>query len=208
VKPTYVKPKVVVSKCIEFDYCRYNGQKVHSDIVRDLKPYVDFVAVCPEVEIGLGVPRESIRIIKQKDRFRLVQPATRKDLTKKLLDYSTSFFNGLNNVDGFILKSRSPSCGIKDVRIYPNEGKASPIAKNSGLFGQQVLNRFPQRAIEDEARLKNSRIREHFLTKLFTLARFRNMKILKSLKELVRFHSENKLLLMGYSQKQLKELGI
>jgi len=111
------------------------------------------------------------------------------------------------NVDGFILKFRSPSCGLKEVKVYPSLGKSGAIEKTSGYFGGAVLKRYYSLPIEDEGRLRNSRIKEHFLTKLFALADFRKVKAEGSMKELVRFHTENKFLLMAYNQAELKKLG-
>lgn len=196
---SFSKPSVIVSKCLEFDACRYNGQLISDGFVRNLQKFVRFIPVCPEVEIGLGIPREPIRIVLKGESLRLQQPATGLDLTKEMTDFAHTYLDALRDVDGFILKSRSPSCGPKDVKVY-TEGSI-PAGKNSGLFAQEVLARFSNLAIEDEGRLRNFAIREHFLTKLFTLASFRRVKKQGTMKSLVLFQSENKLLLMSYNQK-------
>lgn len=203
----FYKPVVVVSKCLGFAYCRYNGLIISSHTVDKLKLYVEFKTVCPEVEIGLGIPRAPVRIIEEKDDLKLVQPSTGSDLTHKMTEFSRSFLDSLKEVDGFILKSRSPSCGIKDVKIYPGAGKVMASIKGSGFFGGEVLNRFFNLPVEDEGRLTNFRIREHFLTRLFTMAKFRAVKSSNSIKELVEFHTENKLLLMAYNQEKMRVLG-
>jgi uncharacterized protein YbgA (DUF1722 family) len=114
----------------------------------------------------------------------------------------------LPEVDGFILKSRSPTSAIKDAKVYPSTNrKVAPISKGPGFFGRAVLQRFSDLAVEDEGRLRNPRIKEHFLTKLFTIASFREVKASDSLRKLVGFHSENKLLLKTYNQKELRKLG-
>jgi uncharacterized protein YbgA (DUF1722 family)/uncharacterized protein YbbK (DUF523 family) len=204
---TFVTPKVVVSKCIEFENCRYNGLAVSSDVVRKLEGYVTFHPVCPEVEMGLGIPRDPIRLVTVNEKLRLIQPASETDVTQKMQDFTNGFLNSIEEVDGFILKSRSPSCGIKDVKIYSGIGKGMSASKGKGYFGNAVLERFPHLAVEDEGRLTNFKIREHFLTRLFTLASFRNMKSKKSMKEVVRFQAESKLLLMAYNQNELRILG-
>jgi uncharacterized protein YbgA (DUF1722 family)/uncharacterized protein YbbK (DUF523 family) len=201
------KPVVVVSRCIEFDSCRYNGLMITSDMVRRLVQHVDFRPVCPEVEIGLGVPRDPIRVVKMDGNLRLVQPATDRDVTEKMERFARSFLDNLGEVDGFILKGRSPSCGIKDVKAYSGSSKRMSVSRARGLFADAVMRRFPDSAIEEEGRLTNFRIREHFLTKLFALARFRQVRLGKSMKELVRFQTVNKYLLMAYSQKELRALG-
>jgi uncharacterized protein YbgA (DUF1722 family)/uncharacterized protein YbbK (DUF523 family) len=204
---TFVTPKVVVSKCIEFENCRYNGLGVSSDVVKKLEGHVTFHPVCPEIEIALGVPRDPIRLVKMKEKLRLIQPASQADVTQKMKDFTGGFLNSIKDVDGFILKSRSPSCGIKDVKTYSGIGKGMSASKGKGYFGSAVLERFPDLAVEDEGRLTNFKIREHFLTRLFALARFRDMKRKKSMKELVHFQAENKLLLMAYNQNELRILG-
>ena len=202
-----VKPKVVVSKCIEFDSCRYNAQIIRSDFVSKLKKFVEFIPICPEFEIGLGIPRDPIRIIEKEKKRILIQPLTDKDVTKKMNDFSDKFLDNLKNIDGFILKSQSPSCGIKDVKIYPRTANSAPKFRDSGFFGQKVLEKYYFLAIEDEARLRNTAIKDHFLKKIYTFARFRKIKETKNIKDLIDFHTENKFLIMSYSQKNLKEMG-
>lgn len=203
----FTRPKVVVSKCLEFDHCRYNGDMIRSPIVAKLKEYVDFLPVCAEMEIELGVPRKPLRIVLDKGEYQLVQPATGRDITEDMKTFCTDFLDSAEDVDGFILKSRSPSCGIKDVKVYPAVIKSGAVEKTSGFFGETVLKRFPFHPIEDEGRLRNARIKEHFLTKLFTLASFRKVKSEGSMKDLIKFHTESKYLLMAYSQAELHKLG-
>lgn len=203
-----MKPKVVVSKCIEFEKVRWDAQKIPSDFVKKLMPHVEFIPVCPEVEIGLGVPRHPIRIVQLDGKLRLIQPATNLDVTEKMLNFIDSFLDSLPEVDGFILKNRSPTSAIKDAKVYSSIKRGSAIiSRGPGFFGRETLRRFPHLAIEDEGRLRNPRIREHFLTKLFTIASFRVMKAVGSLKEIIEFHTDNKFLLKAYSQKELRSLG-
>ncbi|MCA9743671.1 MAG: DUF523 and DUF1722 domain-containing protein [Deferribacteres bacterium] len=202
---TFPRPVVVTSKCLEFDACRFNGQVISDSFVRGLKQHVHFIMVCPEVEIGLGTPREPIRLVGRGEALSLVQPATDRDVTAEMQSFSQTFLGNLPDVDGFILKSRSPSCGPKDVRIYSEKGM--PMASGSGLFAQAVLDNFPGLAIEDEGRLRNFRIREHYLTKLFALARFREVQATKSMRALVHYQTTNKLIFMAYNQASMRRLG-
>ncbi len=202
-----LKPTIVVSRCLGFENCRWNGVTVNDPFVERLKPFVKFITVCPEMEIGLGTPRPPIRIVQVNGEERLVQPETGRDITKQMVKFSDTFLSGLENVDGFILKFRSPSCGLFGIKVFPGMEKCSPCATTRGFFGREVLERFPGIPIEDEGRLLNFRIREHFLTRAFMLARFRAVIRSRQMKELVRFHSENKLLLMAYNQRELNELG-
>jgi uncharacterized protein YbgA (DUF1722 family)/uncharacterized protein YbbK (DUF523 family) len=203
----FAKPNVVISKCLGFAPCRWNGAVISDDFTESLKPYVSFQPVCPEVEIALGVPRDPIRVVDRGGKPGLVQPATGKDITDKMHQFAESFLRPLQDIDGFILKSRSPSCGIKDVKIYPAIDKAVPLRKDRGFFGGAVLQNFPHLAVEDEGRLHNFRIRDHFLTKLFALASFRRVKSSNSMRDLVQFQAQNKFLLMAYHQKELRILG-
>jgi uncharacterized protein YbgA (DUF1722 family)/uncharacterized protein YbbK (DUF523 family) len=201
------RPRIVVSKCLEFDACRYNGAMITSEVVRSLKPHVDFVPLCPEVEIGLGVPRDPIRIIRAGGGQRLWQPATGRDITAAMVGFCGTFLEGLAAVDGFILKYRSPSCGLKEVKIYAGKGDAPASGKGAGFFGRAVVERFGDMPVEDEGRLMNFGIREHFLTRVFALARFREVVGRRSMGALVQFQAENKLLLMAYNQKVMREMG-
>jgi len=203
-----VKPRVVVSKCLEFDKCRYDGSMIRSPLVAMLKPVVEFVPVCPEVEAGLGVPRDPIRITGMGEERRLIQPSTGRDFTAGMRRFIDEYLGGIGEVDGFILKSRSPSCGFTDVKLYSEKpGVTGPSGKGSGFFGAEVMKRFGDLAVEDEGRLNNFRIREHFLTKLFAIARFRKERSAPSMSRLVKFQAENKLLLMSYNQTGMRKLG-
>lgn len=204
---TFVTPTVVVSRCIEFDHCRWNGDMITSHIVKRLKDFVDFVPVCPEMAIGLGVPRDPIRIVGGKGSQHLVQPATGRDVSSDMMDYSASFLDTLVGVDGFLLKNKSPSCGIRDVRIYAGPETGGSIGKTDGFFTRMVRARFPDIPVEDEGRMRNMRIRDHFLTQIYTLSAFRPVQEAGTMEALIRFHTENKLMLMAHSQKLAQEMG-
>lgn len=201
------KPRVVVSKCLGFSACRYNGQSVPDKFVNNLKDHVEYITVCPEVGIGMGIPRDPIRVVSEKDEIILYQPSTGKEFTKEMLEYSLEFLDSLKEVDGFILKGRSPSCGIKDVKVYLGKEKPIGSTKGSGIFAAEVMKKYPYLAIEEEGRLTNFRIREHFLTKLYIMFNFRKVEKSKSMAELVKFQSDNKYLLMAYHQREQKLLG-
>ena len=202
-----MKPRIVVSRCFEFEHCRWNGLVISSEFVRKLAEFVEFIPVCPEVEIGLGVPRDPIRVVRFEEGPRLVQPETGRDVTGDMVSFSERFLDALPPVDGFILKSRSPSCGLKEVKIFAAAGKPDVDGKGAGFFGRAVSERYPLLPVEDEVRLKNFRIREHFLTRIFTLARFRSIRNSARMKDVVSFQAHNKLLLMAYNQTELQALG-
>lgn len=204
------RPVVLLSKCIEHDSCRYDGSMIKNSFIKTLENYVDFIVVCPEKEIGLGVPRESIRIIKKEKNKSLVFSKSGKDITQQMIDFGSNYSNELKNqsIHGVILKSRSPSCGIKDVKIYNGIGKSSlSSSKTSGFFGEIILNDFQGIAIEDEGRLRNYNIRDQFLKRIFITYSFDQVKKDKTMKNLIDFHSKNKYLLMTHNQEKQKELG-
>jgi uncharacterized protein YbgA (DUF1722 family)/uncharacterized protein YbbK (DUF523 family) len=201
------RPVIVLSKCLELEACRYNGQKIRAPFVLQLMPHVETNPVCPEVEIGLGIPRDPIRLVTLGGSQRLVQPTTERDLTEAMGSFSDDYLGALENVDGFILKSRSPSCGIKDTKVYSGDGGTQPSARGPGMFGGAVLERFPRAAVEDEGRLTNFRIRHHFLTKLFALASLRAVRDSGSMASLIQFHAEYKFVLMANHQTELRALG-
>ncbi|MCK5710468.1 MAG: DUF1722 domain-containing protein [Deltaproteobacteria bacterium] len=203
----FPKPIVVSSMCFGFDACRYNGAMIPNNFVQRLEPFVKFVPICPEVEIGLGIPRGIIRVVEKNGEKFLLQPATGKELSKQMYKFAESFLNSLDLVDGFILKSRSPSCGIKDAKVFRDAHNLVPIGKGPGLFAEKVLEKYPGVAIEDEGRLRNDNIRKHFLTKLFTLARFRNVKKKNTARSLADFQSDNNFIFMSYNQREMKALG-
>ncbi|MFO8014042.1 MAG: DUF523 and DUF1722 domain-containing protein [Phycisphaerae bacterium] len=205
--PEFARPRVVVSRCLGFAACRWNGATISDAFVKRLHGHVTFCPVCPEVEIGLGCPRDPIRVVERDGERHLVQPATGRDVSGAMRAYAGRTLDAVGRVDGFLLKSRSPSCGIKDVKIYGGPEGKQPHARGEGFFGGAVLERFGRLAVEDEGRLNNFRIREHFLTKLFTLAAFREVAAGGKMRDLVDFHARNKGLLMGYHQTQLRAMG-
>ncbi|MDZ7860038.1 MAG: DUF523 and DUF1722 domain-containing protein [Candidatus Krumholzibacteriota bacterium] len=203
----FPRPSVVVSKCLGFKKCRYNGQTIPDRFVERLGDYVDYITVCPEEEIDLGTPRDPVRIGRRGDEIRMVQPASGADYTDKMLNFVSTFLDGVESADGFLMKNRSPSCGINDVKIYQNLDKPTGAQRGKGLFGGSIADYFPEAAIEDEGRLRNFSIREHFLTKLFANTRFRKISNGVRMKDLVDFHSSHKYLFMAYNETAMRECG-
>ena len=201
------KPRVVISRCIEFEHVRYNGQIISSDFVKGLLPHIDAVPICPEVEIGLGVPRDTLRLVRQGDEIRLLQPSSKMDFTEKMNEFTDQFLGRLGEVDGFILRSGSPSSGLTRVKIYASIEKSPAIGRGSGLFAGKVKEKYGHLAVEEDLRLKHSRIREHFLRKLYTLASFREMKKVNKMGALVDFHTRNKVQLKAYNEAEMRKLG-
>jgi uncharacterized protein YbbK (DUF523 family) len=168
-----VRPIVVISRCIDFDSCRYNGQVIRASLREELEPHVELRPICPELEIGLGVPRDPVRLVGSDGGARMVQPSTGRDLTRSMDSFSRTYLGEVGDVDGFILKSRSPSCGIRDAKVFHSDDEDAWHDTGPGLFAARVLERFPQAAVEDEVRLSDPHVRDQFLTKVRALASFR-----------------------------------
>ena len=200
----FLKPKIVISKCLEFEACRYDGQIINNNHIKKLKKFIDFYPVCPEVEIGMGVPRETIRIIEENDKTILYQPETEKDFSTKMDKFSKEYLNNLNNIDGFILKSKSPSCGFKSAKIYTKKKNVPAIRTGNGLFTRNIISKYPNHPIEEEKRLNNIHIREHYFTCIFTVADF---KMLNNFNTLYKYHAKHKYLFMSYNQTLMREMG-
>lgn len=204
------KPTILISKCIEGDPCRYDGSMAKDAFIHKLKGYVNIIEVCPEVAIGLSTPRDSLRLVKNEDSIELVCSKTGENLTEKMKNFSNDFLNKLDkaNIQGVILKGRSPSCGIKDVKLYNSIGKSSTISRNnSGIFAERVIEEFDTIPIEDDGRLTNYNIREKFLTWVYANFNFTKVEKERTVSELVKFQSQYKYLLMAYSPSKQKELG-
>ncbi|MBN2279156.1 MAG: DUF523 and DUF1722 domain-containing protein [Candidatus Marinimicrobia bacterium] len=202
-----MKPRIVVSKCLGFDQCRYNGQTIPDKFIEKLTEFAEIITVCPEVEIGLGIPRHPVRLGKKGEKTYLIQPATDLDVTHKMETFTSTFLSSLEDIDGFIMKNRSPSCGINDVKIYHSLNKLSASTRGTGIFGGSIQDFFPFAAMEDEGRLKNLSIREYFLTRLYVNLRFRSVKKSGNMKSLVKFQTEHKYLFMAHNQEAYRTGG-
>jgi uncharacterized protein YbgA (DUF1722 family)/uncharacterized protein YbbK (DUF523 family) len=206
----FKKPNLILSKCLEYCKCRYNGDKIPDKFVRKLEEHVNYIKICPEVEIGLGVPRNSIRLIKKDEEYHLVDSMTGEDYTNEMDNYIEELSSKLNEkeIEGFIAKNRSPSCASNDSKVYAKAGKVPALGeKRAGYFTENLAKIIPALVIENEGRLKNFKLRENFLIKIFMLADLRNVIESKRIKELIDFHSNNKYLIMSYNQNYLNKLG-
>ncbi len=205
--PEFARPRVVVSRCLGFAPCRWNGEIINDDFTRRLGHWVEFVPVCPEQEIGLGAPRPPVRLVAGPEGPRLVQPATGRDVTLAMREFAAAWLAGQTGVDGFLLKSRSPSCGPLDVKVYASAEPGAASHKGQGLFAAAASESQPGAPVEHEGRVRNFAIREHFLTKLFARAGLRQIADQPSLAGLTGFHARHKLLLMAYSETGLRRMG-
>ncbi len=200
-------PRILVSRCLGFAACRYDGQILRNGFVEHLQPHVEMIPVCPETDCGLGIPRAPIRLCQGDGGIVVHQPATGRDVTAELRATTEALLAALPPIDGAILKSKSPSCGLYDTKVYHGVDNPQFLKKASGILGEQVLRIFADQAIEDEMRLTNLSLREHFLIKLFTLARFRELSQQPEMGRLVTFHATHKLLFLAYNQSRFRLAG-
>jgi uncharacterized protein YbgA (DUF1722 family)/uncharacterized protein YbbK (DUF523 family) len=206
-----VRPNVFVSACLEFDHCRFDGTMIADEYVRRMKDTVNIIQVCPELMIGLGAPREAVRLVKRHgEDQKLLSSVHGYDYTDKMETFVSSYIDKLKtkDIDGFLLKAKSPTCGVGDVKVYRDVGKANlHVGRADGYYGAAIKDHFPAHPIETERRISNYQIRENFFTHVFTMARFRQAKTSGEAKDLVRFHTVHKYLFMSYDQNRMTELG-
>lgn len=197
------KPKIVVSECLYGTKCRYDGQGYNDKVIQSLKDYVDIQTVCPELAIGLSIPREPIRIEmnKENEEYRLIDYNSKNDYTNQMTEFSEEFINGLDGIDGFILKSRSPTCGLKDAKVYYRGNKCSIRSNENGFFSQKIIDKYDYLPIENEGRLKNYNIRDNFFTRIFFINNLKNNK------NIIEFHKNNLLLLKSYDEESTNEVS-
>jgi uncharacterized protein YbgA (DUF1722 family)/uncharacterized protein YbbK (DUF523 family) len=207
-----MRPRILQSRCIELASCRWNGQIVREAFVAKLLGYVDVVDECPEVGIGLGVPRDPVRLVREAGGgIGLVQPATGSVLTAQMQKFCGEFLDSVGELDGAVLKSRSPSCGIHETKIYPAADSRMSAEKGSGLFAAAVLERMPAGLVTNEGRLRSFALRERWLTAVFTMARFRETSAdclrERSIAPLVSFQASHKLLFLAQGRRGMASLG-
>ena len=203
------KIRLGISSCLLGEKVRYDGgQKLDHFITETLGKFVEFVPVCPEVECGLGIPREAMHLLSSPEGPRLVTIRTQVDHTERMRAWAQKRVVELEQegLCGFIFKSDSPSSGMERVKIYSGKGMADKTGV--GLFAQEFMQHFPLLPVEEEGRLHDPGLRENFLESLFTMKRWRETRALGTKRgHLVDFHTRHKLLIMSHSPKHYGLLG-
>ncbi|MBI4582410.1 MAG: DUF1722 domain-containing protein [Planctomycetes bacterium] len=202
--------KIGISTCLLGERVRFDGGHKRDGFVTGvLGKFVNFVPVCPEVELGLGVPREPIQLVRRDGEVRLVSVNSEKDLTGAMRRYAARRVKQLEDLDlsGYILKSRSPSCGMERVEVHREKGEP-PAKSGRGLFAEALLSRCPLLPVEEEGRLEDLKIRENFIERVFAYRRLRDLFSGRwSAGDLARFHSAEKLLLLAHDPAGCQKLG-
>jgi uncharacterized protein YbgA (DUF1722 family)/uncharacterized protein YbbK (DUF523 family) len=203
------KIRVGISTCLLGKNVRYDGgHKLDHYITETLGKYVEWVPVCPEVEYGLPVPREAMRLVGSPDSPSLVTIRSKVDHTEGMKRWAHKRLKELVSEDlcGFIFKSKSPSSGYKGVKVYSTSGM--PSRKGTGIFAGAFVKHFPFIPVEDEGRLHDPQLRENFIERIFVFRRWKEFLKKSSRKSgLASFHTDHKLLLMSHSQKHYSLLG-
>jgi uncharacterized protein YbgA (DUF1722 family)/uncharacterized protein YbbK (DUF523 family) len=203
------KIRLGISACLLGQNVRYDGgHKLDRYLTDTLGQYVEYVPVCPEVECGLGIPREAMRLVGDPESPRLVTVRTQRDFTGRMLTWAKRRVREIEKegLCGFIFKSGSPSSGMERVKVYNEKGM--PEKSGKGLFARAFMEHFPLIPVEDEGRLHDPKLRESFIESIFTLKRWREAILeKKSLGNLVVFHTQHKLLALSHSEKHYRAMG-
>ncbi len=203
------KIRIGVSSCLLGERVRYDGgHKLDHYITETLGRHFQFAGVCPEVEYGLPVPREPMHLTGSPDAPRLVTVRTGMDHTEGMTAWAGRRVRELEKEDlaGFIFKSRSPSSGMRGVKVYTDGQR--PVNKGVGLFARAFMEHFPLVPVEDEGRLNDGTIRQNFIERVVVYHRWREVRRKgATLRGLIEFHTDHKLLIMAHSPKHLTGLG-
>lgn len=201
--------RVGVSSCLLGRKVRFDGgHKRDAFLVDTFGPYVEWVPVCPEVEVGMGTPREPIRLLRQGEALRLVGVKSSIDHTDDMRAWAARRVEGLAkaDLDGFILKKDSPSCGMERVKVYDAHG--APSRTGRGLFAEALMERLPLLPVEEEGRLSDPRLRDNFVERVFAYRRLRELFAARwTIGALVQFHAAHKLALLAHAPAAYRSLG-
>ncbi len=201
--------RIGISSCLLGERVRFDGGHKHDPYLTEtLGQFFEYVPVCPEVECGLPIPREAMRLVGDPQAPRLVTVKTGRDLTDQMVSWARRRLEELEKEDlcGFIFKSKSPSSGMERVRVYDEHGVAR---KNGvGIFARMFMEHFPLVPVEEEGRLHDPALRENFIEMVFALRRWRQVRSCgEGYRCLVDFHTREKLLLMAHSPSHYHALG-
>ena len=198
-----------ISTCLLGREVRYDGTHKLDRYLRDtLGVYVEYVPVCPEVECGMTIPREALRLVGDHNNPRLMTINSKIDYTDQMQEWGRKKLDELAGeaLCGYIFKSRSPSSGMERIKVYDKKGV--PVKNGVGIFARMFMERFPLLPVEDEGRLHDPLLRENFIERIFVMKRWRElMSDEPSRGLLVEFHTRHKMLIMAHSPRYYRELG-
>lgn len=209
--------RIGVSSCLLGAEVRFDGQhKRDPFLVDQLAPFVTWVSVCPEVEVGMGIPRETVRLVRGPGgRSLMLGHVSGADWTDRMNAVAEKRVDALAAQDlrGYVLKSKSPSCGMERVKLYEAPGsKGMPARQGVGLFAAALMARLPNLPVEEEGRLNDPRLRESFIERVFAYERVRRLWRAEgsarwTVGQLVAFHTAHKMQLLAHSTDGYRALG-
>jgi uncharacterized protein YbgA (DUF1722 family)/uncharacterized protein YbbK (DUF523 family) len=203
--------RIGVSSCLLGQEVRFDGGHKRSAFLTDqLAPYVEWVPVCPEVEVGMGVPRPTVRLERHEGDVRMIEPRSGADHTDAMSRWAAARASRLRQagLHGYVLKKDSPSCGFDRVKVYPGGEKGMAKRDGRGLFAEALIRALPELPVEDEGRLNDPRLRENFIERLFAHRRLRQLfRPRWRSRDVVAFHTAHKLQIMAHSPQAYRELG-
>jgi len=197
-----------VSSCLLGEQVRFDAGHKRESFVADILPrYFDMIPVCPEVAIGLGVPREPIRLEGDERAPRAIGVKTKSlDVTERLAAYGRRMAGELGGISGYIFKSKSPSCGMERVKLYGAGGMARKVGR--GIYAAEIMRAMPLLPTEEEGRLNDPVLRENFIERVYAFHRWQRLRDEGlSAERLVDFHAAHKLIVMAHSRAHLTRLG-
>jgi uncharacterized protein YbgA (DUF1722 family)/uncharacterized protein YbbK (DUF523 family) len=201
-----------ISSCLLGEQVRWDGgHKLDPWLADQLERFARYYPICPEVGCGFGVPREPLCLVGDPQTPRLVTSRTRQDHTGSMLQWARRRVKELEgtDLDGFVFKGGSPSCGIERVRVYGVKGKGAPTSTGQGLFAGTFMDHFPLIPVEDGGRLQDPPLRANFIERIFVMKEWRDAlrQQRRSRGDLVRFHTEHKLLILSHSPRHHRIMG-
>lgn len=198
-----------VSACLLGSEVRFDGGHKRDRFIAELLDrFIEWVPVCPEVEVGMSTPRPAMRLIEAGESVRMVEIKSGVDHTRAMRTYSERRVRELKSLDlhGYILKKNSPSCGMTRVKIYRDAGMPSPTGR--GLYATALMEAYPNLPVEDEGRLNDAKLRENFIERVFAYVRLRELFHGRwTAGQVVKFHTAHKLQLMAHSTDAYRHLG-
>jgi uncharacterized protein YbgA (DUF1722 family)/uncharacterized protein YbbK (DUF523 family) len=203
------KIRIGVSSCLLGNQVRFDGGHKRNGFLADtLKQFVEFVPVCPEVDIGMGTPRQAVRLRRDNGDVRMLGTKSGADFTAKMKSYSERRTRalGAEDLSGYVLKKDSPSCGMERVRLYAENGT---LARDGvGLFAAALMRRYPNLPVEEEGRLNDPNLRENFVERVFAYKRLQDFFAARWTQGgLIEFHTAHKLVLLAHSPNTYRQLG-
>lgn len=206
---SFARPRIGISACLLGERVRFDGGHKHDAFLTDtFGKFVEWVPVCPELEVGMGVPREAVRLVGNPADPEIIAERSGRDWTAAMKRYALKRTKELVQLDlsGYVFKKNSPSCGVERVRVYTPKGM--PNKQGRGLFAAAVMEHLPLMPVEEEGRLTNPLLRENFIERVFSYHRWQATAAqARSVAALVDFHRRHKFLLLAHSERHYRRLG-